>query len=304
LSGCGGCGGRYRKMDALVASLREQVEAQPLIALLFAVPVVVFAVRYLLLPEKKTYALKKGEKVTVTLREAIPVTHNVKIFRFNLPRPNDRLGLPIGKHFDTIATIDGEEVRRPYTPTTSDDEVGYVDLIIKIYPNGKMGNHIDSLRPGDRLDIMGPKGMLAYNGNGKVKVSGRPEHQVRRINMICGGSGVTPMLQVLRDVLKHKEDPTELRMIFGNQTEDDILLKDELDACDKDPRFSVHYTLDRPPEGWKYSSGFVTPQMIQERLFDASSDTITLLCGPPGMINACKKALEGLGHDKKGFHSF
>merc|ERR1712162_84250 len=98
------------------------------------------------------------------------------------------------------------------------------------------------------------------------------------------------MLQVLRDILKRSHDETEVLMLFGNQTEEDILLRDELDACNRDPRFEVHYTIDRAPEGreWKYSVGFVTPEMIQTRLHPPGSDTYTLLCGPPPMVKAVK----------------
>lgn len=49
--------------------------------------------------------------------------------------------------------------------------------------------------------------------------------------------------------------------------------------------------------GWKYSKGFVSEEMIKDNLYPPSSETLTLMCGPPPMINfACQPNLEKLGY--------
>ena len=53
-------------------------------------------------------------------------------YRFALPRQNDILGLPIGQHIAVSAEIDGKDIMRSYTPTSSDDDVGHFDLLIKV----------------------------------------------------------------------------------------------------------------------------------------------------------------------------
>jgi hypothetical protein len=53
--------------------------------------------------------------------------------RFALPSPHHRLGLPVGKHILAAASINGEEVVRPYTPTTLDSVRGHFDLVVKVY---------------------------------------------------------------------------------------------------------------------------------------------------------------------------
>lgn len=57
---------------------------------------------------------------------------------------------------------------------------------------------------------------------------------------------------VLQAVLKDKQDETSIRLVFANQTEEDILLRPELDAFALDPRFEIHYVLSRPkhPKEW------------------------------------------------------
>jgi cytochrome-b5 reductase len=86
--------------------------------------------------------------------------------------------------------------------------------------------------------------------------------------------------------------------------EDDILVRQELEslAANFPDRFSLHYTVDRPPEGWKYSSGFISKDMIEKYcLFhNSSKNTQVFMCGPPPMIKfACQPNLEQLGFTEK-----
>ena len=67
-------------------------------------------------------------------------------------------------------------------------------------------------------------------------------------------------------------------------------------------RFQLHYTLDRPPENWKYSSGFINKEMIEKHcVFNGSSkNTQIFMCGPPPMIKfACLPNLIELGFTEK-----
>ena len=66
-----------------------------------------------------------------------------------------------------------------------------------------------------------------------------------------GGTGITPMLQLIRQVFRDKNDRTCLSLLFANQTEEDILLREELEEVQKEypERFKLWYTVDRPTEG-------------------------------------------------------
>jgi cytochrome-b5 reductase len=120
--------------------------------------------------------------------------------------------------------------------------------------------------------------------------------------MMAGGTGITPMLQVIAAVLRDPSDTTELFLLFANQTEADILVRDELEALEKKHpgRFHLWYTLDRPPAKWGYSSGFITAEMIKERLPGPDEESLILMCGPPPMVKfACKANLDKLGFSKE-----
>ena len=88
--------------------------------------------------------------------------------------------------------------------------------------------------------------------------------------MIAGGTGITPMLQIIRAVIRGRKsgDVTQIDLIFANVNEEDILLREDLDTLAKqDEGFRVHYVLNNPPEKWDGGVGFVTPEMITVCLF-------------------------------------
>ncbi|BCR89282.1 cytochrome b5 reductase family protein [Aspergillus chevalieri] len=229
------------------------------------------------------------------LKEKNEISHNVTIYRFSLPRPTDILGLPIGQHISLAATIEGQpkEVVRSYTPISSDEDAGYFDLLVKAYPQGNISKYLTDLQVGQTMKVRGPKGAMVYTPN-----------MCRHIGMIAGGTGITPMLQIIKAIIRNRprnggNDTTKVDLIFANVNPEDILLKDQLDQLEKeDDGFNVYYVLNNPPASWNGGVGFVTPDMIKERLPAPASDVKILMCGPPPMISAMKKATESLGYTK------
>lgn len=81
-------------------------------------------------------------------------------------------------------------------------------------------------------------------------------------------------------------------------TEDDILLKEELDVlAKKHDNFNVHYVLNNPPAGWTGGIGFVTREMIEKWLPRPAKDVKILLCGPPAMIKAMTSLTNEIGYE-------
>lgn len=80
-----------------------------------------------------------------------------------------------------------------------------------------------------------------------------PEHKNSFIFSFLspGGTGITPMLQLITDVFRNSSDRTELALLFANQSEADILVREELERFQKEfpDRFKLWYTVDRPAEG-------------------------------------------------------
>ena len=81
-------------------------------------------------------------------------------YRFGLPNPDDILGLPIGQHISIQAEIGGKQIQRSYTPTSSDDDRGYFDLLVKTYEKGNISRFLSLLSIGDKVRVKGPKGQV------------------------------------------------------------------------------------------------------------------------------------------------
>lgn len=186
-------------------------------------------------------------------------TRPICSYRFKLPSSKSILGLPIGQHISIGAPLpqpDGttKEIVRSYTPVSGDHQPGFFDLLIKSYPQGNISKMMASLMVGQAIRVRGPKGAFVYTPN-----------MVRHFGMIAGGTGITPMLQIIRAITRGREagDRTEVDLIFANVSPADILLKEDLDAlAAEDKGIRIHYVLDNPPEGWTGGVGYVTADMI------------------------------------------
>ena len=127
---------------------------------------------------------------------------------------------------------------------------------------------------------------------------------LRQLGLIAGGSGITPMLQIIRHAMRHNDD-IEIFLLYANQTEEDILCREELEKCrdESNGRFHLWYTLDRPPqEGWEYSTGFINEEMIYDHMpkRQMAGDTTICICGPPPMVKfACLPNLEKNGWEEE-----
>ncbi|XP_050122617.1 NADH--cytochrome b5 reductase 1-like isoform X2 [Malus sylvestris] len=191
----------------------ESLDAQILVGAAVAV-VVIAAVAYLFSSKKPKVYLDPANFKDFKLVKRTQLSHNVAKFKFELPTPTAVLGLPIGQHISCRGKdAQGEEIIKPYTPTTLDSDVGYFELVIKMYPQGRMSHHFREMRVGDHLAVKGPKGRFKYQPG-----------QVRAFGMLAGGSGITPMFQVARAILENPKDKTKVHLIYANVTYEDILL--------------------------------------------------------------------------------
>lgn len=271
--------------------------------------------------------LDKTKKKAIKLMKRVDLSHDSAVLKFDLDTPSSVLGLPVGKHFklvmpNQVGTVNGEWNQRPdaehgkeiitrsYTPISGDEKIGKLDLLVKFYKpgvvdrfpdGGKVSRQLDNLKVGEEIFIQGPFGRVEYKGCGKFKV-GRKEMVVSEVGMMAGGSGITPMLQIIRYALIDPKDKTKFSLIYANQTEDDILVRSELEEFSKKypERFKLNFTIDRPTESWKFSKGFITDEMIKKHLPGPSEKTLMLMCGPPPMVKfACRANMEKLGYSKE-----
>ena len=217
------------------------------------------------------------------------VSEGIYRFTFALPAKHSMLGLPIGQHIAIRGSTADSTVMRSYTPISNNRDLGRLELIIRVYPQGQMGNYLKSLNLGDEAEIRGPKGAMKYR-----------KGMSKSIGMIGGGTGITPLYQLVRAICEDPTDDTQISLIYGNRSESDIMLREKLEHFAKvaSKKFKLLFTLDHPSDSWKGGRGYVTKDLLQERMPAPSKDTKMLLCGPPGMVNASIKNLVELGWEK------
>jgi len=234
---------------------------------------------------------------------------------FELKDKSKPFGLAIGQHVLVGADIDGEFVVRPYTPirpvTVDEDEALHgVEILMKVYKGGKMGTYFQNMKTGDKISIKGPTGQILYEGNGCFSIHDQTIC-CEQLSLIAGGSGITPIIQLIRAIIAHNEVKPKIKLLYSNKTEEDILLRHELDTlAEKYPdRFQVWYTVTRvdPKEmgHWKYSIGRISTELMIRYLYPPTISSAVFVCGPSGMIqSACFPGLISLGYDYGNMFEF
>ncbi|SPQ92978.1 NADH-cytochrome b5 reductase [Plasmodiophora brassicae] len=223
-------------------------------------------------------SLSPSEFRPFKLAQVLPVNHDTNIYRFNLEKSNTPLNLPVASFILLRTNVNGKDVVRPYTPISTNRTHGHFDLMIKSYPEGKISKHVSTMKPHEFIEVKGPIVKFEYKPN-----------KYKEIGMIAGGTGITPMLQILDHALTNcANDHTKFVLIFANKSKEDILLKDRLDRMSIlfRERFTLHYVVDKAEGEWEGDVGHVTKELIEKYLPGPDPKSQILVCGPPPMMKA------------------
>ncbi|RYP54412.1 hypothetical protein DL768_000829 [Monosporascus sp. mg162] len=282
---------------SVFVSITSGIISQKLMKLIHAHSTFMSYPPHVRLPKKaKQDLLHQGGWLDPSTYQSLPLAQkeliapNTYRFVFHLPTPSTVLGLPTGQHVAIAAVVDSETVTRSYTPVSNNSDLGVLELVIKCYPNGLLtGRYLANLQVGDEVQFRGPKGGMRYRRG-----------MCRKIGMLAGGSGITPMYQLIRAICEDDRDTTEVSLIYANRTEKDILLRSELETFARryPKNFKLYYLLDQPPAEWGYGRGYVTKQLMAERFPGPGLESKIMICGPPGMVSAAKKAFVQLGFEQ------
>ena len=141
-----------------------------------------------------------------------------------------------GQYLTLRATLDGEDLRRSYSLCSGPGEA--LRVAVKHIEDGVFSSWVNqTLKPGDEIDVMTPTGRF---GLGKDVADGRVHAG------FAAGSGITPLLSILRGVLS-QEPNSRFFLFYGSRSVEDILFRGELEEL-KDlylGRLSVFHILSR-----------------------------------------------------------
>ncbi|KAJ2247855.1 hypothetical protein GGH97_001964 [Coemansia sp. RSA 475] len=228
-----------------------------------------------------------------TLINTTPLTSDTTLFRFRTNRP--RFDSDTEKHIDEIIaqgvwSIDIKDhlvqTYRTYTPVDYkigevDDErglrEGYCDFVVKRYANGSLSRFLHNTRVGDQVEMRGPHVSWPYTAN-----------TYRRVYMVAGGTGITPMVQLIKRAIADPSDSTKFSLLYGSTTEDDILCREQLDAIAEQvpERLAIEYLVDQGP-ATVARVGRPDTKSVGRLVegFDQTKDVV-LVCGPDAMMHA------------------
>ena len=214
-------------------------------------------------------------------------THDTRTFCFALPEDATLDMLP-GDHLYVHATINEKTVKRPYTPSSVPGTTGYFDLTVKRYENGLVSKYLHDRQVGDTVLMSGPN-----TGGHWV------DRTAKRVGFVAGGSGITPMISIIRWILANGLD-VDMSLIFANKAEADIIFRDEWEANAREhANFHVYHALEQPPVGWTQGRGRITEEMLRAHLPSPGPETAVFLCGPPLMLDALEKMLKDVGYSEQ-----
>jgi cytochrome-b5 reductase len=212
------------------------------------------------------------------------VTNPVILLRFEVPDSTKFEN----KIFDSVGVsqrVNGRMVNRYYSVASSAEDKGFFDLMIKVYPNSKMGTHLQQLKVGASVTVLNPIGYLDY-----LSIN------VNHIGIISGGVGLAPFVHLIRHVMKSQRN-IHIKMLFANQTKQDIIMHDQLVTWAQEfPNFVVHFILSRPDDSWTGLKGRITSELIQEYMPSANLNPLIGICGPADLNKLAKRSLYDQGH--------
>ncbi len=215
------------------------------------------------------------------------ITNDTISLLFEL-EPDEQLSFFPGDHMHVHYDFDGEEITRPYTPTSTPDDRGFFELIVKRYPSGVVSSYLHSLAIGQTVYMSGP-----HVGGHFV------DGMARKVGMVAGGVGITPMVSMIRTIIRRGLE-VQVSLLYANKTEADIILRDEFEnlAAGHD-NFRLLLALDTVPPYWNGHRGYLDETALARFLPSPAADTVVFLCGPPMMEFKLREKLLLLGYGRK-----
>lgn len=253
---------------------------------------------------KSTRTLDKVKWAALELAKIRQISRDTSIYTFNLKNSHNSLKIPLGHHIQVRVMIGNEEFIRYYTPIYPKKKLsGKLQIMVKSYPNGNVSKYFTTLNVGEFVDFRGTFG----NPNPKSDLfplqreienyeNGNEDEILTQLGIVAGGSGITPVLQVLHEIVTNPYHLRKISLIYANETVDDILLKNELDnMAKKHSNFHIHYVLHHPPKNWDGEKGYVTKDIMKKYLPRYDAHHKLLVCGPLEMNELVLKYGKELG---------
>ncbi len=238
-------------------------------------------------PKTRSTGLNNFEKVkdpmNLLLAQIEQQTHDTKTLRFHIPKER-RFSARPGQFLTFRWAVDGRRITRSYTISSSPTHENYVEITPKRMENGCISSFLnDRAKPGLLVEASGPHGRFYFD-----------ETLHKTIILIAAGSGITPMISMLR-YIEDLNLPTPVRLLYCVRTAADIIFQNELARLGRSLlNFKYEVCLSQPDPSWAGRSGHLTEEFVSQHVIDPHSHTF-FLCGPQGFMDNVREILLALG---------
>ena len=202
-----------------------------------------------------------------------------------------------GQYLTLKAMINGEDIRRNYSVCVSPLD-GELRVAIKEVPGGRFSTFANQqLQVGDTLDVMTPMGKF-YTPLDATKA--------KRYVGFAGGSGITPVISILKTVLQTEPESTFI-LFYANRGFDSIIFKEEIENLKNNymERLIVHHIFSQERLDSPLFNGYIDQEKCEtygKVFFEPKAINEYFICGPEPMMLAISAALESMGVSKEKIH--
>ena len=224
--------------------------------------------------------------------ETVAETHDVRTFRW-VAEPPMLFDYQPGQFLTLDLEIDGNQVKRSYSISSSPTRPAALEITVKRVPGGLVSNWLhDHVRPGFAVWASGP--------SGKFTCLPRPPE---KLLLLSAGSGVTPVISMSRWLFDSGAQ-SDVVFLHSARTLDDVPFLAELAfMAARSRRFRSSLVLTRPPpeQQWNGPTGRITPALVLREVPDYRSRTI-YSCGPTPFMETAREVMTQLGFPMERFH--
>lgn len=204
-----------------------------------------------------------------------------------------------GQYTTLKLNINGEHINRSYSFCSSPYLNEPLTIAVKRVAGGKGSNFInDNFKTGVEIEVMEPMGNFHSALN---------ESNEKHYLLFGGGSGITPVMSILKSVLA-KEPKSKVTLFYGNRNENSIIFKDKLEVLlsQYSERLRIVHILDAPLGSWNGYSGFMVKDLVLKLLRENTNlnfqNAEFFICGPTPMMKSVEEALGVLQIPKEKIH--
>jgi ring-1,2-phenylacetyl-CoA epoxidase subunit PaaE len=235
----------------------------------------------------------------LTIADIVPETAEANSIRFEIPPElREAFKFKAGQHLTLRATINGEEVRRNYSLCTAPAETDWM-VTVKRIGGGLFSNWVgDALKTGDTIEVMVPHGSFTTEFS---------EHQARHLVGIAGGSGITPVMSLIKTLLR-EEPASRFTLLYGNRDSSSVIFLEAL-ANLKDKylgRLEIYHFLDQEEQDIDLFNGMLNRERLEDAIPalvpDAAEVDGWFICGPGPMMDAAEGVLLDRNVSKDRIH--